>query len=37
MYSSVVVVALVAGCGILIAGVVLVAWAIGQNRRPPSP
>ena len=29
-------VALVGGCGIVIAALVLVVWAVGQNRRPPS-
>ena len=34
--SAGVVLALVAGCGILIAGLVLLAWGLLANRRPPS-
>ena len=36
MASSVIVMALVAGCGIFIAGLVLVAVGLAANRRPPS-
>jgi hypothetical protein len=28
--------ALIAGCGVLTVGLVLVAWGLARNRRPPS-
>jgi hypothetical protein len=34
--SLLVAVALIGGCGILIAGSLLVVWALAHNRRPPS-
>ena len=34
--SSFILIAGIAGCGVLIAGLVLVAWSLVQNRRPPS-